>query len=147
MDECANFLMALSMLRNSGSLARYFFSQPKSRHRDPELMSDEIELGLRVFLTTHVRSVTQLELILLLHNRPQQGWNAADAARKFGLAPEMTLELLRTLCEQGIAASEDSVSYCYAPKSLELERQIDQLAALYQQRRVSLVQLIYRPEA
>jgi hypothetical protein len=107
-------------------------------------MSDEIDLGVRTFIAEHIQSVAQLELILLLHDNPQQGWRATDAARSFGLSPEMASALLRSLCQQGFAAaSDDPELFRYAPKSQEFERLIDQLAVLYQQRRFSLVQLIY----
>ena len=108
-------------------------------------MSDEFDLGVRTFIAEHIQSVAQLELILLLHAHPMQPWSAADAARKFGLSPEMTLSLLRGLCQEGfaIATNDDEPQFRFAPKSTEFQNSVDQLAILYQQRRVSLVQLIY----
>ena len=70
-------------------------------------MSDEIDLGVRTFIAEHIQSVAQLELILLLHSNPHQPWRAADAAREFGLSPEMALGLLRGLCQQGFASASD----------------------------------------
>jgi hypothetical protein len=113
--------------------------------RESETMSDEIDLGVRAFIAEHIQSVAQLELILLLHSNPHQPWSAADAAREFGLSPEMTLGLLRGLCQQGFASASDETDpqFRFAPKSTEIQRLVDQVATLYQQRRVTLVQLIY----
>jgi hypothetical protein len=113
--------------------------------RESETMSDEIDLGVRTFIAEHIQSVAQLELILLLHSNPHQPWRAADAAREFGLSPEMALGLLRGLCQQGFASASDEADpqFRFAPKSAEFQRLVDQLATLYQQRRVTLVQLIY----
>jgi hypothetical protein len=107
-------------------------------------MPEEIDLGVRNFIAENIQSVAQLELLLLLHDTPQQGWSATDAARSFGLSPEMTLGLLRGLCQQGFAAASGEMElFRYAPRSQEFERLIGQLSTLYQQRRVSLIQLIY----
>jgi len=108
-------------------------------------MPDQIDPGVRAFIAEQIQSVAQLELILLLHGNPSQLWSAADAARSFGLSPEMTLDLLRGLCRQGFAAATDDAEprFRFAPKSAEFQHLVDQLAILYQQRRVRLVQMIY----
>jgi hypothetical protein len=108
-------------------------------------MMNEFDDQLRSFVAEHVASVAQLELILIMHREPERRWTAAEAARTFALSPEMTGQILAELCRQGlveVSASEEP-SYRYAPASDAAHLMIGRLADCYQQRRVSLIQLIY----
>jgi hypothetical protein len=108
-------------------------------------MSDEIDSDIRTFIAENIGSVAQLELVLLLHAKPDQRFVAGDVAKMFALAPEITDGLLASLCRQGFAAAtaDPTPAYYYAPHSVEIDRRVADLAELYRQRRVSLIQLIY----
>ncbi len=108
-------------------------------------MRDEIDNVIRVFVADHIESVAQLELLLMLHREPQTHCSAADAARAFGLSPDMTEKLLSDLCRDGLATSVmgEPPTFRYAPRTPAIDNTIARLAALYQERRVSLIQMIY----
>jgi hypothetical protein len=115
------------------------------------MMSEVAENAARAFLAERVKSVAQLELILLLSREPQRAWGEDEAARVFGLSPEMTGQLLAELCREGLASVEDATSsaasrrYHYAPSTPEVDRRVQQLAALYRERRATVIQWIYGP--
>ena len=108
-------------------------------------MSDEIDAGIRTFIAENIGSVAQLELLLLLHGKPDERFLATDVAKVFALAPNITDGLLASLCRQGFAAAtaDATPAYYYAPSSAEIDERLGELAELYRQRRVSLIQLIY----
>lgn len=110
-------------------------------------MSEEISSPVRAFVAAHIHSVAQLELILLLAREPERHWTAAEAARIFALSPDMTRQLLSELGNHGLvaAASKGETTYCYAPRTTDFDQIVQQLASLYQERRVTLIQLIYAP--
>jgi hypothetical protein len=111
-------------------------------------MTAEISPTVRAFLTEHIHSVAKLELLLLLARDAAKPWNADEAARIFGLSPEMTAGLLAELVRGGLAtAAPDARDTCtYASGSAQRDQTVHELAALYQERRVTLIQLIYAPQ-
>ena len=112
-----------------------------------DLMADQgIPPEVRRFLDQHIRSVAQLELLLLLRTTPQQYWTPDDAAREMRLDSTWAQRELLNLCERGLLekASEDPVRYRYLPRSSELERAVTEVAQAYLLHRVTLVEEIYR---
>jgi hypothetical protein len=111
------------------------------------MMSDQADDALRAFVANHIPSVAQLELVLLLQREPQRQWTAEQAARVFGLSPEMTGQLFSDLCRGGLAAAskDGDPQYRYAPRTAELDLLVQRTATFYQERRVTLIQWIYSP--
>lgn len=115
-------------------------------------MTEGAENAVRAFVAERVQSVAQLELILLLAREPKRAWGEEEAARQFGLSPDMTGQLFGELCHQGLAALvEEATSveaekrYHYAPRTPEDDRRVQQLADVYRERRVTVIQWIYGP--
>jgi hypothetical protein len=108
-------------------------------------MADKIDIEVRAFVAQYVSSVAKLELLLLLRREPIKAWSAAEAARLFALAPEMTANLLTELCRDGLAtvAPDDPPLYRFAPPAPAVGQVLDRTIALYQERRVAMIQLIY----
>lgn len=108
-------------------------------------MSVDIDDKVRAFVVEHVSSVAQLELLLLLRSEPSKSWTAANAAREFGLSVEMTGPMLVGLCRSGLTSASTGAEpeYNYAPKTPALANLVEQLALVYQERRVRLIELIY----
>jgi len=106
---------------------------------------DEIDLELRVFIAENIGSVAQLEVLVLLADKPEKHFSSSEIARIFALSPEMTAGLLANLCQQGFAGAttDQEPEYYYAPRTAEIDRRLRALAALYQSRRVTVIQLIY----
>jgi hypothetical protein len=105
-------------------------------------MPDEIPADIQRFLADNIRSIAQLELLLMLHRERQRTWTVADAARELYTAVSMTEPLLESLRAIGLVNLQGD-QYQYAPKSKQLDQTVGELSQLYQQRRVTIINLIY----
>lgn len=94
------------------------------------------------FLADHIRSIAQLELLLMLHRERQRSWTVEETAKSLYTAVSMTEPLLESLRTIRVVTFEDG-RYQYAPSSKELDQTVGDLSQLYQQRRVTIINMIY----
>jgi hypothetical protein len=94
------------------------------------------------FIRQHIGTIAQLELLLLLRNEPERTWSVDDAAKGIYTAVSMTGPLLDSLRASGLLVRQE-VGFQYAPASGELEAIVAELAQLYAERRVSVINVIY----
>ena len=105
----------------------------------------ELPNGVSRFITHHIHSVEQLEILLLLHQHPERAWSADAVARELRIAPESAGERLedmarnRLFVRQGVSPKE----YRYGPENMKLDDTVRGLAAEYVKRRVTVINLIY----
>jgi hypothetical protein len=110
---------------------------------DDAAFSDEF---LR-FLRTVAPTVDAVELLLLLHRKPDQWWSAQSACR--ALAPDELLSeadaarYFGVLHRSGVAALAPDGSVQYRPASPELDRLVGTLAQSYLERPVTLIRVVY----
>lgn len=112
---------------------------------DATTMPDSVEPDVRRFIASHITSVAQLELLLLLRAHPEKYWSCEDAAKQLYVSAEVTASLLARMAFQQLlrAAENQSPRFKYAPASAQLEQVVNRLADLYEQRRVTVISLIY----
>jgi hypothetical protein len=108
-------------------------------------MHDEFPAELKQFIEFYIESVQQLEALLLLQGDPHRKWLAADIAKLLYIPENIAASLLADFVRRGFAILEPpgSGSHIYRSQDAELDRLIEQLAAVYQERRVAVVSLIY----
>lgn len=108
-------------------------------------MSDSLPADVQQFLSEHVRSIAQLELLLLLQGQPTKSWTVEEAAKELYTAASMTQPLLDYLVAAGLIAASGNPahSYQYAPTSQDRARLVENLARLYRERRVTVINTIY----
>ncbi len=108
-------------------------------------MPDDIRADLRDFIVNEIGSIAQLELLLLLHKDSAREWTADDAARELYTGAEAMAALLEGFRARGyvIATGSPQVCYRFAPHVPEVEQLVRDLAQLYQERRVTVINLIY----
>ena len=106
-------------------------------------MPDKLPNEIRDFLAQNIASVAQLELLLLLRQQWEKRWSVAETAQACYISETMTEGLLVNLRRQGLIRQSAEGEYQYAPDSPELANLIDDLAAIYQQRRVTVIGLIH----
>lgn len=106
---------------------------------------DDIQPDVRSFIADHIHSVAQLELLLLLHGDPAKAWSAAEAALNLCTAADMTGGLLQELRSLGLLTSTDGseVKFSFQPKTPQLGQVVSDLAQVYQERRVTVITMIY----
>jgi hypothetical protein len=97
---------------------------------------------VRRFIASHIVSVSQLEVLLLLRAAGDKAWTADEVARALVTQPEAAAGWLANLTESGLATHRGA-SYRYAPATPELEETVDSLAESYANYRVAVISLIF----
>jgi hypothetical protein len=97
------------------------------------------------FVVEHVDSAEFLEILLHLHRHAEQRFTAEQLSPIVYTVPAAALVRLEQLVARGFAASDGAgnPSYGYAPATPLLARQVDELAAMYAENRVEVIQLIF----
>ncbi|WP_235217097.1 hypothetical protein [Archangium violaceum] len=100
---------------------------------------------MRRFITHHIDSVEQLEILLLLHQQPGRAWNAEAVARELRIASESASERMEDMVHDGLLKRQgvSPEEYRYGPESMKLDNAVRGLATAYAQRRVTVINLIY----
>jgi len=101
------------------------------------------------FVSAHIRSVEQLEILLLVRESAPRAWSVHEANAVIRSSEESVAAKLRTLAELGLlsrrAPGEDV--FAFAPRDAELAACVDRVAETYRDRRTSIIELIYsQPE-
>jgi hypothetical protein len=109
------------------------------------LSVEPIPSTVRLLVAEHIRSVLELECLLLLRRDPARRWTAEELARELRIDIEWAIRELSDLARRGFAARDDSPvpHYSYAPSTPALGEILAELAVLYAERRVSVTELIY----
>ena len=105
--------------------------------------SEDIDPEIHSFISAHVKSVAQLEILLLLHTDPKQSWSTNSIARELRIEPSGALQQLNGLSASGLVEQQGVESFRYAPKSEELAAGTVLLARAYLIRRVTVIGLIF----
>ena len=97
------------------------------------------------FITDHIGSIAQLEILLLVRARRDAALSAEAVARELRIDAEWAANELRSLAERGFLAEQPGSppAYSFAPESKDLERTIDAVDATYRERRVAVADLIF----
>jgi DNA-binding HxlR family transcriptional regulator len=107
-------------------------------------MSEAFPNELKQFIAQHVESLAQLEALLILRQNPDQHWQSAELAQRLYITPDMCEAILADLERRGFAArASDGKAYYYQSREPAVDRLIDDLATVYQQRRVAVITEIY----
>jgi hypothetical protein len=108
-------------------------------------MADEFPAEITQFIGQNIESVAQLEALVLLWQDRDRAWQADEIAKSLYIPPDMAGELLTNFARRGILqiAPPSEVHYVYQPADVEMDNLIGRLAALYRERRVAVISLIY----
>lgn len=108
-------------------------------------MPQDIPTNLRAFITEHISSILQLELLLLLAADSSKAWTAEEVAKVLYVSPDATLAFLEALRARGFCDRDEGLqpAYRFAPKNEEWRGLVSSLATLYKERRLTVTDLIY----
>jgi hypothetical protein len=101
-----------------------------------------VPAAVRGFIASHIVSVAQLEVLLMLRAAGDKEWTAPEMARALVAQSEATAEWLEDLRQRGLA-SESKGKYRYTPANDDLDRIVDELAESYAKYRVAVIGLIF----
>jgi hypothetical protein len=97
---------------------------------------------VRRFIASHIVSVAQLEVLLLLRAAADKEWTASEVARALVTQPEAAAGWLDDLAGRELAI-DNGGRYRYAASGAEVERTVDALAESYAKYRVAVIGLIF----
>lgn len=108
-------------------------------------MPEAIPNSVQQLLREHIQSIAQLEVLLRLRESAAAPQSVPELSKQLYTPDSMTTSLLDGLALRGLVARIEGpeARYRYSPKSAELEQTVGELARLYQQRRVTIINLIY----
>jgi hypothetical protein len=96
------------------------------------------------FVAKHIRSLDQLEVLLLVSALPDREWSVAAVDSVIRSNPEAVFGWLDGFVRLGILShSEETKVYHYQPTTDELSRAIATLGATYKMSRHRVIELIY----
>lgn len=117
--------------------------QRSSSGYGPGPVAADLSEPVRRFIAQHVHSAGQLEVLLLLRAVPDREWSAEEVARAQVSTRLVAEQMLEDISRRGLASrTGEPRLYCYAPPA-DLAPVIDDLAAAYATRRVTVVGLIF----
>jgi predicted transcriptional regulator of viral defense system len=107
---------------------------------EPEISSD-----VRQFLTESIRSVEQLEVLLLLRATADRGWTVRDVYQRV-LTNETSIQRsVDGLHEKGLLRRTNEGFYQFKPTS-DGERVLEELALLYKEKPARILYALYGPQ-
>lgn len=100
---------------------------------------------VRAFITEHLSSLAQLEILLLLHGAPDERFSADAVGESLRIEPGWAASELRGLADRGLLDIEagESPTFRFAPASDQLRDTVDGLAKSFSTHRVSVITLIF----
>jgi hypothetical protein len=106
---------------------------------------NELPDEIRRFIVGNIRSVAQLEVLLLLRGDREREWTVNEVSRALYAAEGGMAEQLDDLVSKGLGyvTHTPEAKYRYRPEGGGVDALVDALANLYKERRVSVVSLIY----
>ncbi|HEY7120622.1 MAG TPA: hypothetical protein VH475_28825 [Tepidisphaeraceae bacterium] len=113
------------------------------------MSQDELPPAVRRFLDEHIRSVAQLEVLLLLQANAGRCFSSAEVGRELRIETAGAEAQLIDLRNRGIVTSgdPDPSAYRYPPANAEVEAAVSVLAHVYAERRVTVISRIYSKPA
>ena len=99
------------------------------------------------FVSAHITSALQLEVLLLLQSHPEQQWKASEIDAQLRISPAWVASQLDELCKQGLLTCipGNPQTYQYAPANAALSSGVALLAKWYATHRVAIISVIYSP--
>lgn len=97
---------------------------------------------LKFYISRHIETLGQLEVLLLLYRTPTRSWRATEITQELRGTRESTLRWLGMWRTLGMVVS-DKEHFRFQPSSPEQLRFVEGLAQLYQARPATVVQLIH----
>ena len=97
-------------------------------------------------MAQHLPSMDHVQLLLLLESSEGQSLSLDKLVTESKLVPAIADVVLQDLVTSALVATEhgpDGESYRYAPPSEETKRDVSDIAALYNERPVTLVRAVY----
>jgi hypothetical protein len=94
------------------------------------------------FLSHHIDSVEELEVLLLVRQSAGRSWSADDMARELYSHPTSIARRFQRLLGARLLRETAPEHYQYGPRSVQVDQLIGRVAETYRERRVAVISLI-----
>ena len=109
-------------------------------------MEGSVSPEVRQFVEKYIRSLDQLEVLLLVSALPDREWSVTDVYNVVRSSPGAVEERLEFFTAAGVFHRTDNPpTYWFQPRTVEIARVISSLSAAYKLSRHRVVAFIYSP--
>lgn len=108
-------------------------------------MTPDPSVPLKQFISRHIHSVEQLEILLLLQRTPNRQWRAEEVSKELATSRYAAEGRLMDLAARGLISGrqhDDELLFLYEAGGSEAET-IVELARVYAERRTSVITMIF----
>lgn len=109
------------------------------RERRCAVSSSEFPTHVRDLLARCIRSVSQLEVLLLLMRESGSEWTAERTSAELYIQPQPAADHLSKLHSSGLIEKTGDDRYRYAPRSNDVDRAVRDLARIYGMMRLRVI--------
>jgi hypothetical protein len=105
-----------------------------------------IDIDVKTLIIEKIESVEHIEILLLLHANPSKSFSAAEVSQKLRTGEDSTMRRLADMTVKGLVQdvqSEGKAMYSIATRDPALSALVAKLLKTYQERRVSVLTLIF----
>lgn len=108
-------------------------------------MSRQLPSRIADFIRRYISSLEQLEVLLLLSSSPERRFTVAAAYEQIRSNPDSLRIRLNQLVAHGLVQveTENGESYFYRPATPEMDAVVVELAGIYKERRISVIEHIF----
>jgi len=109
------------------------------------LTDDRVSTGVRAFVRDHIRSLEQLEVLLLLLRDGTRWWSAEAAAEELGMTSASAAARLEEMASRNLldVRISEQLFFRYAPVSPALDAAVRETARAYKEEPVAVTSAIY----
>jgi hypothetical protein len=110
---------------------------------------NDIPAHVRRFLEENIDTVPQLETLLMMYEKPDDGWFIADVASRNYITDQRAADTLSALQRRGLVIAEGSPPrFRFSPANDEVRALVTELALCYQRKLSAVTELIHaKPSA
>lgn len=110
----------------------------------PALVEPGVTEEVRQFIGRYIRSLDQLEVLLLVSALPDRDWSVDSVYQVVKSNPTIVSQRLEEFVEAGLLTRTGKPPvYRYGPRTEQLSRQISSLGAIYKMSRHKIIEVIY----
>ena len=96
------------------------------------------------FISEHIISLEQLEMLLLLSSQPAKEWTLDSVFTEIQSSQASIAHRLQEFCDKGLLVKKQNGLFQYAPRNESVAHAIHALSVAYKERRMKVIELIYR---
>jgi hypothetical protein len=98
------------------------------------------------FLRGSIRSVWNVELLMVLARDPEREWTPDDLVRELRASDYIVRDGLKLLQSSGLVGATSATTFAYLPASEDFRRLVEELGQQYRERPQTLASAIFAPE-